>query len=86
MGFARKMVGRIPEKVISDKRKVKNRGTTFHFSFITYHLREDVKNNLPILIGFYPILNANALSGLWFQIEGTIAFVVKYYHKTLKGL
>jgi hypothetical protein len=49
-------------------------------------VRDDVKNNLPILIGFYPILNDNALSGLWFQIEGKIAFDVKYYQKTLKGL
>jgi 5,10-methylenetetrahydrofolate reductase len=48
--------------------------------------REDVKNNLPILIGFYPILNNNALSGLWFKIEGKIAFVPRYYQKTLKGL
>jgi hypothetical protein len=53
---------------------------TFRFSFMK------MSNNRPILIGFYPILNDNALSGLWFEIEGKIAFVVKFHQKTLKGL
>jgi hypothetical protein len=31
-----------------------------------FELWEFVKNNLLILIGFYPILTDDALSGLWF--------------------
>jgi hypothetical protein len=45
-----------------------------------------VKNNLPDLIGFYPILNDDALSGLWFRNRSKNCLLMRKTSKTLKGL
>jgi hypothetical protein len=54
---------------------------TLSYSVGARTVRPGCKNNLPISIGFDPILNDNALSGLWFQIEGKITFGEKLYLK-----
>jgi hypothetical protein len=49
-------------------------------------VRGFVKNNLPDLIGFYPILNDDALSGLWFRNRLKNCLFMRKTPKTLKGL